>query len=135
MRPTNKLVTMLNEMADAENQDDFCTVSYRALPKTATMIDIMAIILKQPASTLFTSSISEKLVEVILANERNMPLLETFLADKDFEKDKQPSGFIKILERQGVLRNDRFERLWEAATIAAEERKRNGLIKQDTLKT
>ncbi len=135
MRPTNKLVTMLNEMADAENQDDFCTVSYRALPKTATMIDIMAIILKQPASTLFTSSISEKLVEVILANERNMPLLETFLADKDFEKDKQPSGFIKILEEKGVLRNDRFERLWEAATIAVEERKRNGLIKQDTLKT
>ena len=48
MKQTNKLVTMLNEMADAENQDDFCTVSYRALPKTATMIDIMAIILKQP---------------------------------------------------------------------------------------
>ena len=135
MRPTNKLVTMLNEMADAENQDDFCTVSYRALPKTATMIDIMAIILKQPVSTLFTPLISEKLVEVILTNERNMPLLENFLADKEFEKDKQPSGFIKILEDKGVLRNDRFERLWEAATIAAEERKRNGLIKQDTLKT
>ena len=135
MRPTNKLVTMLNEMADAENQDDFCTVSYRALPKTATMIDIMAIILKQPASTLFTSSISEKLVEVILANERNMPLLETFLADKDFEKDKQPSGFIKILEEKGVLKTDRFERLEAAIKKATEERKRNGLIKQDTLKT
>ena len=64
-----------------------------------------------------------------------MPLLENFLADKEFENDKQPSGFIKILEDKGVLRNDRFERLWEAATIAAEERKRNGLIKQDTLKT
>lgn len=121
MKQTNKLVTMLNEMADAENQDDFCTVSYRALPKTATMIDIMAIILKQPASTLFTSSISEKLVEVILANERNMPLLVTFLADKDFEKDKQPSGFIKILEQKGVLRTDLLERL-NAALEQAQEK-------------
>ena len=126
---------MLNEMADAENQNDFCTVSYRALPKTATMIDIMGIILKQPVSTLFTPLISEKLVEVILTNERNMPLLENFLADKEFEKDKQPSGFIKILEEKGVLKTDRFERLEAAIKKATEERKRNGLIKKDTLKT
>jgi hypothetical protein len=135
MKQTNKLVTMLNEMADAENQDDFCTVSYRALPKTATMIDIMAIILKQPVSTLFTPLISEKLVEIILTNERNMPLLENFLADKEFEKDKQPSGFIKILEEKGVLKTDWFVHFEAALKKATEERKRNGLIKKDTLKT
>ena len=96
MRKTNKLVTMLNEMADAENQNDFCTVSYRALPKTATMIDIMGIILKQPVSALFTSIISEKLAEVILADERNMPLLETFLADKTLKKIRNHQVLLKF---------------------------------------
>ncbi len=35
-----------------------------------------------------------------------MPLLESFLADKEFEKDKQPSGFIKLLVENGVLETD-----------------------------
>ncbi len=132
MKQTNKLVTILHEMADAENQDDFCTVSYRALPKNATMIDIMAIILKQPVSTLFTSLISEKLVQIILANEKNMPLLESFLADKEFEKDKQPSGFIKLLVENGVLETDFNHNRKKAIANFIKEMKEENMPKNQT---
>lgn len=101
MKQKNKLVEVLDDIVDSENQNDFSIVTYRTVQKTATMIDIMGVVLQQPVSALFTNLISEKLVENVLQDQTNMDLLKEY-----FKTDHSNSGFLKILEKDGIIEED-----------------------------
>lgn len=101
MKQKNKLVEVLDDIVDSENQNDFSIVTYRTVQKTATMIDIMGVVLQQPVSALFTNLISEKLVEIVLQDQTNMDLLKEY-----FKTDHSNSGFLKILEKDGIIEED-----------------------------
>lgn len=98
MKQKSKLIEVLHELVDADNQNDFSMVTYRTTQKTATMLEVMSIVLKKPMSNLLTTLISEKIVEVILSDQKNMELLKEF-----FETKHRNSGFIKILEENQVI--------------------------------
>lgn len=101
MKNKSKLVEVLDDLVDAENQNDFSIVTYRTTQKTATMIELMSIILQKPVSTLFTSLVSEKLYEMALSHQANVKILEEF-----FETDRPNSGLIKRLEQEGIIEKD-----------------------------
>lgn len=98
MKQKSKLIEVLDEIVAADNQNDFSVVTYRTSQKIGTMLEIMSIVLQKPVATLFTTLISEKLVEVLLSDESNMELLKEY-----FETDHSSSGFIQLLEEQKII--------------------------------
>lgn len=93
----NRLVEQLDNNAIDESKTTAMT-TYRASEKTATMIELMSIILKKPVASLFTISISEKIADNILKDDRNIDVLKEFLST-----DFNLSGAINILFTHGII--------------------------------
>ena len=99
MMTKSKLLNALDELVNAENQNDFSMVTYRTSKKNATIIELMSIIFQKPVSALFTTMLSEKIVESLFEDASNIELLNEY-----FGLEHSDSGFIKLLEEQGVIK-------------------------------
>lgn len=98
MNQKSKLLEVLDESLIEDNQTDFSLVTYRTSQKIGTMIEIMGIVLQKPVSNLFTTLISERLVDDLLSDASNMNILMDF-----FESEQKPSGFLRLLEERKVI--------------------------------
>ena len=101
MQTKSKLAEMLNDVVNSENQNDFSVVTYRTSAKIGTMIELMSVVLKQPVSTLFTSSISENLVNYMQQDKRDLALLEEY-----FESRHSRSGWINVLMDKSLIEEE-----------------------------
>ena len=96
----SKLLNVLDDMVNEDNQNDFSMVTYRTSKKTATMIELMSSIFQKPVSTLFTTMLSEKIVSNLFEDDSNIQLLNEY-----FESEHSNSGFVKLLADSGLIEN------------------------------
>lgn len=94
----SKLLNVLDDMVNEDNQNNFSMVTYRTSKKTATMIELMSSIFQKPVSTLFTTMLSEKIVSNLFEDDSNIQLLNEY-----FESEHSNSGFVKLLADSGLI--------------------------------
>lgn len=94
----SKLVDLVDELANLDNQNDFSMVTYRTSKKTATMIELMSIISQKSVASLFTTLLSEKIASELLKDDSNIDLLNEY-----FELERADSGFIELLSDCGLI--------------------------------
>lgn len=97
---SNRLIDILHTQV-LDESDSTTNMTYRASRKTARMIELMSVVLNKPISNLFTVEISEKIVEILLKDTRNIQLLEDFL-----KTDFKLNGSLKILNDRDLIEQD-----------------------------
>ena len=106
MANLNELLNKAIYAKEINNNDEFINFSYRASPKTASMIEVMHLIMEEPINSLFTNQISDAICDWLLSDSNNIELLDSFINDslkfdtQDFEFNL---GFIKQLKDAEVI--------------------------------
>lgn len=107
--------------------NEYKTISIRQPAKSATMMNLMSVVLDKPISSMLTEEISEALANYLLEDESNIPIIEEymkkFIVLEAFERilmkeepvapeggtiyfkssDVFTGGCLKILKQKGII--------------------------------